>query len=85
MIATPVARPAGRGRQPAAVELTRDLELELLAEHAEGLAFANRVLHASSILRAALVVGQLLAIENTANELGYHASRRIRQIGSVTL
>jgi hypothetical protein len=86
MIASaPVARPSGKGRQPAAVEAHRDLEIELIAERAEGLAFAHRVLRASSILRAALVVGQLDVIDNTANELGYHATRRIRQIGSVVL
>lgn len=83
MIATPVARASGKGRQPAAVEAQRDLELELIAERYESRAFASRVLDAVGILNAAIVLGRLDVISNTSNELGYHATRRIRQAGGI--
>lgn len=44
MAVAPVVRPAGRGRQPAAVERERDLRDELVAHRAEAVAFVNGVM-----------------------------------------
>ena len=78
-------RPRGRGRQPATVERERDLRDDFRVELAEGRAFAARVLHASRELRRAVLLERLDIVDATASELGYHAGRRIAQLGSVTL
>lgn len=86
MIATaPVARPSGRGRQPAAVERSRDVELELIAERQEGLAFVGHALFVVKVLGDAMALGRWDLVDQARNELGYRATRRQRQLGSVIL
>lgn len=78
-----VERASGRGRQPAAVELERDLREELRAQLDEGRDFAARVQAAGRFLSDAPRPAH--AVMNIGGELVYHATRRLRQIGSVVL
>jgi hypothetical protein len=82
---TIAARASGSGRQPAEVEADRDLELESLAHHAEDLAFVDRVRVGVDRIVAAAAVGSRTGVVNEAGRIGYLASRRRAQLGSVLL
>lgn len=85
MAVVSIERASGRGRQPAEVELIRDLELELLAERTESLAFAEEVrAQACRIDLAVRAERPDLALHLGGSIVGL-ADRRIRQIGSVIL
>lgn len=82
-----------RGRPSASslaerLEATRrrnaDLVAELIAERYENGVFASRVAAAAVRMSNLAVANQPLAVMGMATELGYHASRRLRQIGPVT-
>lgn len=62
-----------------------ELALELRARRHEERAFARRILHAARELRRAVVLGRWDVVDHQANALGYHAARRMQQIGSVVL
>ena len=62
-----------------------ELALELRIQRHESRAFAERVLHTARELRRAVVLDRLDIVEHQANALGYHAARRIQQLGSVVL
>lgn len=84
-MAIAVERISGKGRQPASVERERDLRDDFRAELAEGRAFADRVLRVASALNSAVVLERFDIVDAAASELGYHATRRLGQIGSVVL
>lgn len=71
------ARPTGRGRQPAAVELDRDLALELVAERAESVAFAETALDAVRFIEAYYDRPQI--VMHHAGRIGSAARRHLRQ------
>lgn len=54
---------------------------ELTAVQAEDLAFAERVRVGADRIVAAAAIGARTAVVNEAGKLGYHASRRLRQLG----
>lgn len=85
MTAAVAERASGRGRQPAAIERSRDLLDELVAQTHENRVFAERVAAASGTLRRAHVLDRWDLVEATAGELGYHAERQITRLGSVIL
>lgn len=82
MVIAAAPRASGSGRQPAAVELERDLREELRAQLDEARDFATRVLRAGEFLSTPRPTN---AVVNLGGELAYHATRRLRQIGAVTL
>jgi hypothetical protein len=73
-------RASGSGRQSAAIEQERDLELEAIAHGVEDLAFAERVRQGADRIVAAAAAGDRRFIVNEAGKLGYHATRRLRQL-----
>jgi hypothetical protein len=86
--------PLGRGRPTVesllgsldrARQVNGDLRLELRAQRHEERVFARRILHSSRELRRAIILGRWDVVDHQANALGYHAARRIQQIGSVVL
>jgi hypothetical protein len=80
-----IERPRGRGRQPADVELIRDLELELLAERTEGLTFAEEVRAQACRIDLAVRAERPDLALHIGSSIVVLADRRIRQIGSVCL
>jgi hypothetical protein len=80
MVATVVPRASGRGRQPAEVEASRELELELHAERAEGMALAETALDASRFIEA--YYHQPHVVMHHAHRIGYSARRYLRQRGA---
>lgn len=78
-------RPTGRGRQSVEVERQRDAELEAIAHQREDLVFADRVRRGAARLRTAIVLERFDMVDQVAGELGYHADRRARQLGSGVL
>jgi len=68
--------PVKRGRP----SLADELELELIAERAESREFAATVRLGVDRITAAAAAGDRRFIVNEAVKLGYHASRRLRQL-----
>ena len=78
-------RASGRGRQPADVEIQRDYREELTAHLAESWDFASRVRQRVDRIVALIASGEDRAAINEAGKVGYDASRRLEQLGSVVL
>jgi hypothetical protein len=66
-------------------QVNGDLRLELRAQRHESQLFAERIRHASRELRRAVVLDRMDVVDQVAGELGYHADRRARQLGSSVL
>jgi hypothetical protein len=80
----PATTVAGLSRQlERARQENADLRLELLIQRDESLAFAERVRTGVDRIIRASTAGSDMAVVNEAGALGYRATRRIAQLGSV--
>lgn len=78
---TPIVRSAGKGRQPASVELVRDLRDELTAVEAERHDLGLRLGYISRILWRAVWTERLDLVSEIAGELDRVSGRLIARGG----